>query len=101
SENGTDVLRDRKGSARLDRNLANRWDTRASRLPRPCRVLPPAICKREFLPRARSRVPPGAYKPGHRYLPPEFAEVRRAIDFRSRTGVNRTRRRYGIGCEHA
>src|SRR4029453_7714609 len=88
SGSGTDALRDRKGSARLAHNLANRWDTRASRLPRPCRVLPPAICKREFLPRARCRVPPGACKPGYRYLPPEFAEARRAIDCRSRTGVN-------------
>src|SRR6266511_236566 len=85
SENGTDAPRDRKGFARRGRNLADRWGTRAWHLLPPCRVLPPAICMREFLPRAQYRVLPGAYRPARRSLPPEFAEALRAIDFRNRT----------------
>src|SRR4029450_1730172 len=88
SENETDALRDRKGFVRQGRNLANRWDTRASRLPRPCRVLPPATCTREFLPPTQCRVLPGAYKSAHHCLLPEFVEVPRAMDSRSRTDVN-------------
>src|SRR6266542_980554 len=84
SENGTDAPRDRKGFARRGRNLADRWGTRAWHLLPPCRVLPPAICMREFLPRAQYRVLPGAYKPGRHSLPPEFAEAPRAIDFHNR-----------------
>src|SRR5438874_8932038 len=92
SENGTDALQGRKGFARRARNLADRWGTRVWHSLRPCRVLPPAICTREFLLRARCHVPLAAYRPGRRSLPPEFAEALRAIGFHSRIDANRTHR---------
>src|SRR4029077_15156756 len=87
----TAARRDRKGSVRLVRNRAGRSEIRVWRsLPR-FGGLVPVICMRGFLPRALSRVLPGACKPTRRCPPPGFAGVLRAIGFHSRTGVKRKR----------
>src|SRR6266446_892334 len=90
---GTGARRDRIKFARPVRNLVNLAANRAWRWLRPCRVLPPAICKRGFSPRDRCRVLPAACKPARRCLPRRFAAAPRAIDFHNRTGATRTRRR--------
>src|SRR6266567_7173826 len=92
SENGTGGLRDRKGFARQGRNRANRLDNPVWHLPPPCRVLLPAICRREFLPRARYRDLPAAYKSERRCLLLGFVVAPRAIGFRNRIGARRKHR---------
>src|SRR5882724_13550513 len=90
---GTVARPDRKESVRRVRNRAGQLRIRVSRWPLRCRALPLATCKRGFLPPTRYRGPPVAYKPERLGLPPRFAAAPRAIDFRSRTGVTRKRRR--------
>src|SRR4029077_6808361 len=89
---GTAARQDRKESERQARNRAGQLRIRVSRWPLRCRVLPPAICKRGFLPPTRYHGPPVAYKSERPVLPPRFAAAPRAIDFRNRTGVTRKRR---------
>src|SRR6266571_889220 len=62
-ENGIGGRRGRRGFAHRGRNRASRLDNQAWHLPRPYRALPPAICKREFLPPVRCRALPVACKP--------------------------------------
>src|SRR6266508_434637 len=93
SETGTGGRRDRKGFGRRDHNRANRLGIQAWHLPPPCRDLAPAICRREFLLRARYRDLPAAYKPERRLLPPGFVEAPRAVGFRNHIGASRKRLR--------
>src|SRR5437016_8049182 len=83
---GTGARRDRTKFAHPVRNLVNLAANRAWRWLRPCRVLPPAICKRGFSPRDRCRVLPAACKPARRCLPRRFAAAPRAIDFHNQIG---------------
>src|SRR5215211_3923607 len=93
SGTGTVARQDRKESVRRVRNHAGQLRTRVSRWPPQCRVLPPATCKRGFLPPSRYRGLPVACKPEHPGLPLGFAAALRVVDFRNRTGVTRKRPR--------
>src|SRR5438445_13054724 len=89
---GIGAPRDRTKFAHPIRNLVSLVANRAWRWLRPCRALPPAICKREFLLRDQSPVLPVACKQARHCLPRRFAAAPRAIDFHNRPGPIRIRR---------
>src|ERR1700736_621584 len=89
----TAARRDRKEFARRDRNRADRSGNRAWHLLPRYQGLPPAICKREFLPPDQCRVLPVACKQARRRLLRRFVARPHVIDSRNRIGASRTRRR--------